>query len=192
MIADEKQRLRTQMRDILRDLSPALRALQSEKIRAHLDAWTHWQEAAAACVFSPMATEPDILTPWPEQKKLLFPRVDGELLRLHHVEVSAHLKLGAFSLLEPAIHLPEVEATADVILVPGMAFDRFGRRLGRGGGYYDRLLSQFEGVRVGVCFEEQMLSEVPSEAHDLDVHFVITPAGIFPCGAQNTPSDSVE
>ncbi|MCX6974025.1 MAG: hypothetical protein NTZ94_06920 [Verrucomicrobia bacterium] len=81
MIADEKQRLRTQMRGILRDLSPALRALQSEKIRAHLDAWTHWQEAAAACVFSPMATEPDVLTPWPEEKKLFFPRVDGELLR---------------------------------------------------------------------------------------------------------------
>ena len=115
MIADEKQRLRTQMRGILRDLSPALKALQSEKIRVHLDEWTHWQEAVAACVFSPMATEPDILTPWPEQKKLLFLRVDGEFLRLHHVEVRTQLQTGAFSLLEPVAGLPEVEAIADVI-----------------------------------------------------------------------------
>jgi 5-formyltetrahydrofolate cyclo-ligase len=192
MIADEKQRLRTQMRGILRDFSPELKALQSEKIRVHLDAWTHWQEAVAACVFSPMATEPDILTPWPEEKKLLFPRVDGESLRLHHVEVRTQLQPGAFSLLEPLAGLPEVEPTADVILVPGMAFDRSGRRLGRGGGYYDRFLSHSEGVRVGVCFEEQMVCEVPSEAHDLGMDFVITPAGIFPCGGKNTPSDSVE
>jgi len=191
MIADEKQRLRTQMRGILRDLSPESRALQSKKIRLHLNAWTLWQEASAACVFSPMATEPDILTPWPEEKKLLFPRVDGECLRLHHVEVRTQLRSGAFSLLEPEANLPEVKAIADVILVPGMAFDLCGRRLGRGGGYYDRLLSQFEGVRVGICFEEQMVTDVLSEAHDLGVQFLITPAGIFPCGEQNTPSDLV-
>jgi len=191
MNADEKQRLRMQMRGILRDLSPELKALQSAKIRSLLDTWTHWREARAACVFSPIPTEPDILSPWPEQKKLLFPRVDGERLRLHHVEVSSHLEPGAFSLLEPAIHLPEVESSADLILVPGMAFDLLGRRLGRGGGYYDRLLSQFDGVSVGGCFEEQFLPEVPSEAHDQGVQFVITPAGIFPCGGKNTQSDSV-
>ena len=191
MIADEKQRLRTQMRGILRDLSPEWKALQSEKIRVHLEAWTLWQEASAACVFSPMATEPDSLTPWPEEKKLLCPRVDGECLRLHHVEVRTQLRSGAFSLLEPEANLPEVKAIADVILVPGMAFDLCGRRLGRGGGYYDRLLSQFEGVRVGICFEEQMVTDLLSEAHDLGVQFLITPAGIFPCGGQNTPSDLV-
>ena len=103
MNADEKQRLRMQMRGILRDLSPELKALQSAKIRSLLDTWTHWREARTACVFSPIPTEPDILSPWPEQKKLLFPRVDGERLRLHHVEVSSHLEPGAFSLLEPSL-----------------------------------------------------------------------------------------
>ncbi len=191
MNVDEKQRLRWEMRDILCDLSPALRASQSAKIRSRLDAWTHWLDAGLACVFSPMATEPDILNPWPHGKKLIFPRVDGECLRLHHVETRTQLQLGAFSLREPVAGLPEMEKKADVILVPALAFDRSGRRLGRGGGYYDRLLGQFEGVRVGVCFEEQILPEVPSESHDVGVHFVITPAGIFPCGAGNTPSDSV-
>lgn len=190
MNADEKQRLRMQMRAILRDLSPELKALQSAKIRALLDTWTHWREAHTACVFSPIPTEPDVLSPWPEQKKLLFPRVDGVNLKLHPVEAREHLKVGAFSLLEPASNFPEVEKKADLILVPAMAFDRFGMRLGRGGGYYDRLLSQFEGVSVGVCFEEQFLPEVPSEAHDQGVQFVITPAGIFPCGGKNTQSDS--
>lgn len=179
------------MRAILRDLSPELKALQSAKIRTLLDTWTHWREAHTACVFSPILTEPDVLSPWPEKKKLLFPRVDGDRLRLHHVEAREHLKIGAFSLLEPAANFPDVGKKADLILVPAMAFDRFGMRLGRGGGYYDRLLSQFEGVSVGVCFEEQFLPEVPSEVHDQGVQFVITPAGIFPCGGKNTQSDSV-
>jgi 5-formyltetrahydrofolate cyclo-ligase len=191
MNSDEKQRQRIRMRGILRDLSPELKVLQSAKIRSLLDTWTHWRAAQSACVFSPMPTEPDILNPWPRGKKLIFPRVDGVSLKLHHVVAREHLEIGAFSLLEPAADLPEVEKKADVILVPAMAFDRFGMRLGKGGGYYDRLLSQFEGVRVGICFEEQFLPEVPSEAHDLSVHFVITSVGIFPCDAQNTPSDSV-
>jgi 5-formyltetrahydrofolate cyclo-ligase len=66
-------------------------------------------------------------------------------------------------------------------LVPGLAFDPAGGRLGRGAGYYDRLLTKFEGVRVGVCFSELLVDEVPTEAHDIQMDFVVTPEGIISC-----------
>jgi 5-formyltetrahydrofolate cyclo-ligase len=65
--------------------------------------------------------------------------------------------------------------------VPGLAFDRRGGRLGRGKGYYDRFLLETSGLRVGICFEDQVVEKIPGEAHDLRMDFLITPAGIFPC-----------
>ena len=61
----------------------------------------------------------------------------------------------------------------DLVFVPGLAFTRDGARLGRGGGYFDRFLSRFEGTSVGVCFQEQVLDELPEEDHDQRVDHVI-------------------
>jgi 5-formyltetrahydrofolate cyclo-ligase len=63
----------------------------------------------------------------------------------------------------------------DLILVPGVAFDRHGRRLGRGKGYYDRLLRNLSGIKCGVAFDEQVISEVPVAAHDKYVNCILTP-----------------
>ena len=62
----------------------------------------------------------------------------------------------------------------DVIVVPGVVFDRNGYRIGFGGGYYDRYLQDFEGLRVSLAFQEQLYTEVPRESHDLPVHILIT------------------
>jgi 5-formyltetrahydrofolate cyclo-ligase len=63
----------------------------------------------------------------------------------------------------------------DFILVPGVAFDLSGRRLGRGKGYYDRLLKQTRGTTCGVAFDEQIVGEIPVEPHDLNVNCILTP-----------------
>ena len=67
----------------------------------------------------------------------------------------------------------------DLVLVPGVAFDLHGRRLGRGRGYYDRLLSQVGGRTCGVAFDEQVVSEVPVEAHDVLLNCILTPTRWF-------------
>ena len=63
----------------------------------------------------------------------------------------------------------------DFILVPGVAFDLHGRRLGRGRGYYDILLAKVRGTTCGVAFDEQIVREVPVEPHDSDVNCILTP-----------------
>jgi 5-formyltetrahydrofolate cyclo-ligase len=106
-----------------------------------------------------------------------YPRVLGDSLRFHHVQNPAdHLQRGNFSILEPHDHLPEVSpAEIDAFLCPGLAFDLAGGRLGRGKGYYDRVLASArpDALKIGVCFPEQIVPETFSEPHDIHMHTVI-------------------
>jgi 5-formyltetrahydrofolate cyclo-ligase len=69
--------------------------------------------------------------------------------------------------------------TIDLIVVPGLAFDRSCHRLGQGGGYYDRYLPYCRAVTVGLAFELQMTDDLPWEAHDIQLDFVATDAALY-------------
>jgi 5-formyltetrahydrofolate cyclo-ligase len=192
MIVEQKQSLRVEARRFLLSLNSDRRRAAGLKIRSHLNQWDTWLAGWTVCAFSALPSEPDLLEPWPEGKRIILPRVVGPTVCLHAVENHAELVEGSFGVLEPAPNAPIAEAKADLILVPGLAFDRSGVRLGRGGGYYDRLLSKFDGLRVGVCFEELVLERIPAEPHDMCMDFLITPAGIISCETQNMRPNSVE
>ena len=74
----------------------------------------------------------------------------------------------------PAV-LQAAQCLTDLILVPGVAFDLHGRRLGRGKGFYDQLLAAVRGTTCGVAFEQQMVREVPVEPHDIHLNSILTP-----------------
>ena len=92
----------------------------------------------------------------------------------------ACLRTGPHGVREPAAGDAIPLAALGVVLVPGLAFDDAGRRLGRGGGFYDRLLAELpaETRRIGVCFDEQRVDVIPVEQHDQCVDVVVTPAEI--------------
>lgn len=182
MITAEKQRLRTDVRKFLDSLTREERSGDSQKIRAALESWNHWAGIRTLCAYAALASEPDVLTPWPSGKTILLPRVVADRLVLHEVGGVGMLERGAFGVFEPGLECPVRDAKADVVLVPGLAFDRKGGRLGRGKGYYDRLLERVGGVRVGVCFEGQVLEAVPCEPHDQRMDFLVTPGGLTACG----------
>ena len=69
--------------------------------------------------------------------------------------------------------------TIDLILVPGIAFDRFGYRIGSGGGYYDRFLARTEAVRIGLSYAFQIIDRVPAEPHDMKMDLIITENGVM-------------
>jgi 5-formyltetrahydrofolate cyclo-ligase len=106
---------------------------------------------------------------------VLLPRVEGEhLVAVVHRPGDA-LHEGAFGIAEP--DGPAVDpAVVDVVLVPGLAFTRDGRRLGQGGGFYDRFLPSLrpDCITLGVCFAEQVVDDLPSEEHDWVLHAVLT------------------
>lgn len=82
---------------------------------------------------------------------------------------------GSFGIMEPQADAFTDYEQIDLILVPGMAFDRHGHRLGRGKGYYDRFLSQAKDCyKIGVCFPFQLVDEVPTDEHDVRMDEIIT------------------
>ena len=124
---------------------------------------------------------------WKDGKRIVVPRCAGELLELFYLESLDELARGTLGILEPGQELRNrADRKADVsqvdlIVVPGLAFDRRGGRVGQGKGYYDRLLHlvQPDSALVALAFECQLLPEVPMLPHDVYVHKVITEEAIY-------------
>lgn len=163
------------MRALLRAMSGEVRAEKSARICTELSG--PLEPGTLILTFASLPTEPDLGQLWGCGLRLAFPRVAGEKLELWRVAAPEDLAPGAFGIREP---IPErcerVEmAEIGVALVPGLAFHaESGARLGQGGGFYDRLLARRELPTIGVCFREQLLAEIPVEAHDQRVGRVVT------------------
>ena len=115
----------------------------------------------------------EFIARWDGCKQFYLPRVNGlDLDILPYSRTRTHL--GAFHIEEPdGDDLADV-ADMDLIVVPAVAFDRSGNRVGRGKGYYDRLLCRAKAVTVGVCYDFQLLDdEIESEDFDVPVNFII-------------------
>lgn len=156
------------MKAALRDF--AGREDASRRLRERLVGSDTWKSARVVYGFLPMKSEPDWLgSPWPADKKLAFPRVEGEGMRFYlatHADDRGLCELGGDEAPPP-----------DLVLVPGLAFDRAGRRLGRGGGFYDRWLEKGSLPTMGLCFACQIAGAIPCEPHDVLVRAVLTEEG---------------
>lgn len=120
-----------------------------------------------------------LIRKYASRKQILLPVVCGEELTVRRYCDEQHISTdNHFGIREPEGNDVDLSQTRiDLIVVPGMAFTPDGLRLGRGKGYYDRLLSREEladTMRVGLCFPFQLLPELPTEAHDIRMHQVIT------------------
>ncbi len=113
---------------------------------------------------------------------IVLPRIIGPAeLALHSYANGDALETGPFGIRQPGETAPLVESgSVGVVLVPGVAFDHRGRRLGFGGGYYDRLLSRMpHAYTIALAFDGQILDGVPVDDHDMPVHVVVTPTRLL-------------
>ena len=167
---------------------PDVRAAKSAQLCEAILAMQAWRDAATVVIFAPQSREPDVEMLWPHAagKSLAYPRVNAGRLDIFRVASVYDLLPGAFGIREPSDAPENAVAPGDIdlILVPGVAFTRAGLRLGRGGGFYDRLLAGLPAstIRIGVCFASQVLDELPVEPHDQRVDFVATEEGILTPG----------
>jgi 5-formyltetrahydrofolate cyclo-ligase len=142
--------------------------------------------APASCILTYLAfrNEPDLspLFDILPDANWVVPRITkGQRMMLHPYDPT-RLVRHRFGMLEPAADLPAIDpATLDVVLVPGVAFDRHGGRLGFGGGYYDRFLLTTSALRVGIAFDQCLAEELPCGKHDQRMDWVATPSEIFHC-----------
>ena len=117
---------------------------------------------------------------WAQGKTVALPRVvpGTRQMRWYAVESFAGLECSPFGVEEPVADPAREVAPADfrapIALVPGLAFDREGYRLGYGGGFYDTFLPAFPGISIGLCRTAQCLDRLPHDAHDVPVSLVVT------------------
>ena len=182
MEASSKAAIRQRVRQALAALSPADRAALSLKLCHILHDEPAWRSATSILGFAPFASEPNILPlleeAWASSKRVALPRYDIHTSAYAACVVANHdeIRIGSFGVLEPIAGCPVVPLNQlDFILVPGVAFDLVGRRLGRGKGFYDRLLAEVRGHKCGVAFDAQIVAEVPEEPHDIRVDSILTP-----------------
>ena len=182
-----KAALRRTLRARLKQMDPSRRASASAAACSRMSRDELWQKAEAILFYAPLIEELDI---WPlaeaalaERKVAAFPRFDAD--RAHYGvcrvnDLTNEMGIGKFGIREPAgacatLGWDEI----DLVFVPGLAFDLKGNRLGRGMGFYDRLLAGFRGMRCGVCFAEQVVDELPVGTHDVSVQCVLTPTRLI-------------
>jgi len=182
---DAKRALRDEVIAARDALDPGERAAASQAIVARVGALPSF--AAARCVLltlpfrSEWDTRPLVATALARGAAVVLPRVNAQarMLEIHRVsDPESQTQPGYRGIPEPVDTLPRQDlASVDWVLVPGVAFDPLGRRLGYGGGYYDRLLATLApGVpKVAGAYDLQMVAHIPSAPHDLRVDAIVTP-----------------
>jgi 5-formyltetrahydrofolate cyclo-ligase len=139
-----------------------------------------FQQAKTIGAYMPLPDEVNV-TPlfqcWEHQ--FYIPAFDESIGGYRLAQYTPELKKGKFGIPEPAKPVWAGPDELDLILVPGVAFDLTGERIGRGGGFYDRLLPQYRAVRVGIGFGFQTLEKLPTEPHDCRLDWLVTESGIL-------------
>jgi 5-formyltetrahydrofolate cyclo-ligase len=171
-------------RDLLarrRAMDRAVWQIASEAAQQQLAGLKLFQQAACIALYSPIQQEVDtellFASARSAGKQVLYPLVCGNNLQFREVNEAGQRASGAFGILEPcSVGEDQNLASADLIVVPGVAFDLQGHRIGFGKGYYDRCLSQLpkHGILVGLCHDFQLLEQIPAERHDIRMQYIIT------------------
>jgi 5-formyltetrahydrofolate cyclo-ligase len=180
---DAKAALRREVRAAVAGMSGEQKAASSEAAGRLLVQQRVWQEARSILFFAPTLQEVNI---WPlleralkEGRTVALPRFISQkasYVACRVENLAQEITTGQFQIREPSRRCAEVALNRlDLILVPGVAFDLHGRRLGRGEGFYDQLLAAVRGTTCGVAFEQQMVREVPVEPHDIHLNSILTP-----------------
>lgn len=181
-MSSEKQALRRAVRQAFP--GQAIREAQSAALCRRVMAWEPYRRARVVAGYMPMKHEADVtallLDALSSGKVLALPRCDGPgHMTFHQVNSLEELATGAYGLPEPKPDAPAVPlADIDLMLVPLEAISRKGQRLGKGGGYYDRVLARWQGLSLGVALAHQWVEDMPCCRWDMPIRACADAAGI--------------
>lgn len=180
-VRDAKRRLREMYRSQRDRMERHERQMAAEMAARRFFVFASIQQYRRLMIYAPIQSEMD---PMPLGRyaaergwEIYLPRMRGKFeLEAVKTDLEADLEPGRYGILEPPGHLPAVDpAELEVVIVPGLAFDVRGHRLGYGAGYYDRFLPQAKNALwIGFTFDELLVPELPAEPHDQRLHAVLT------------------
>lgn len=172
-----KSELRKYIRQLKTLLTPAEKQRQANSVFHDIECLKQFKDAKVVLLYHSLPDElptHSIIDQWSNTKTILLPRVDGEYLRLYRYSPTLMVH-GSYNISEPSMSCQEYSiGDVDLAIIPAMAFDRKGHRLGRGKGFYDRLLATSSVMKIGVAFNSQIVRNVPADAFDISMNMVIT------------------
>ena len=172
----EKSEIRRKIRNLRMMLSEMEKASAAEEVFAQLEKTAAFMMADNILMYHSLPDELQtikFLRKWLDRKRFFLPRVNGVNLDILPYE-ETRLELGSFHIEEPTGEDVVDVSDIELMVIPAVAFDRKGNRLGRGKGFYDRLLSTSKATKIGVGYEFQLFDDIPSEPHDVAMDMVIT------------------
>ncbi|MGJ8672736.1 5-formyltetrahydrofolate cyclo-ligase [Rubritalea sp.] len=178
-LKQQKNVLRQKMRLTLKNLCDSEKKKQSDTLCECIAQYVkHNPQINLVATFASLPTEPDLSKLHASSIQLVYPlsHING-VMEFYIVEDIHSLRPGRYGILEPdpSLHQKVEPSKIDLFLVPAYAFTLEGKRLGKGGGYYDRLLAHraVQSKLIGICFSCQILDSIPTEAHDIQVDEII-------------------
>lgn len=176
----DKSALRKQMKKDKAALTPQEKSSESALVWQHIEALPHFAAASHILLYHSLPDElstHEVINKWHALGKAIYlPVVVGDDLVVRRYTPNDMLQ-GEFNIWEPTGEDVGTDIL-QLIVVPGVAFDSKGNRLGRGKGYYDRLLSRTRATCIGVCYKCQLVEQIPAEPHDRIMHYVVTSEGL--------------
>jgi 5-formyltetrahydrofolate cyclo-ligase len=189
----DKVELRRQLRNCLLAMPPEQRKDKSRKACRNLISTEQFQNASIVMIYLSLPHEVDtaeaILHAWQLGKTIAVPKVSWQQRHMIPVQITS-LETGfstsAGGLRNPVAGVPIPFGQIDLVVAPGLGFDRLGNRLGRGGSFYDRFFANKEVIasRCGLAFAEQVMDSIPITESDEPVHFVVTDEELIYCDQQ--------
>ncbi len=193
-----KSNLRDRMRKLLADLGPEYRHDASAAACARLAALEAFRHASVVMLYMPLPAELDLTAAaigcYRQGKTVCVPRVDWKGRDMVPVEISSFddevMEIDDHGLRTPRQGRPLVPRMIDLVIVPGLAFDTAGNRLGRGGGFYDRFLRRLRRstATVGLAFDAQIVESVPTGDLDFGMDTIVTDRRVCQTGGSRTRS----
>ena len=175
-IKSDKSRIREEIKRLKFLLSSAEKNAQAEAVFRKIEEFPEFRNAKTILLYWSMPDElptHDFIKKWSPEKTILLPVVKGDHMTVRVFTSEEDLQKGKWSTLEPtSLHGPQI---ADLVIVPGVAFDYNKQRLGRGGGYYDRYLKHKHIPKWGIGFNFQLYESIPSASFDIHMDKIITP-----------------
>jgi len=186
----EKAQLRTDLQKGVRSITASQRAEKSYKACRNIIQTPEFRKAGTVMAYLALPDEVDthevILAGWQQEKLICAPKISWQQRHMIPVRIDTletEFSTDVANLPNPVEGAPVPFGEIDLIIVPGLGFDKDGNRLGRGGSYYDRFLSNREirAVRCGLCFDRQLIDCVPTKHYDEPMDMVVTDERVIRC-----------
>lgn len=180
-----KDELRLLMRQKRREVSVDETKTAGESICRQIFSLDFMRDTKTVMTFCSSFKEPDtsgIFRILKEQgKRIVVPisNTDNFTIIPSYVSPDLSFTAGAYGIKEPTVTSEARVEDIDVAIIPGIAFTPSGGRLGFGKGYYDKFLSEFKGIKIGICYEFQLLDKLPLSEHDINMDIIITEKRIY-------------